>query len=73
MSLPCCERAALPQLFIVFALLAVSPVPLAIPSGIALAAIGLLGFALLVRGWRDEQRAPASLRSRAADGTGWRP
>ena len=73
MSLTCCEPAAVPQWFVVFALVALSPAPLSLPSGIALAAIGLLGSALLVRRCRHEQRAPVSFRSRAADGDGLTP
>jgi hypothetical protein len=73
MSLTCYEPAALPQWFVVFALVALSPVPLSVPSGIALAAIGLLGSAFLVRAWRHQQRVPVSCRPGTANGTDGRP
>ena len=70
MSLTGCPTAPLQQWFVVFALVALSPVPLPLPSGIALAAIGLIGSALLVLEWRHGQRrASVPACSRAAEET----
>jgi hypothetical protein len=41
-------RAALPCWAVVAALLTLSPLPLTVPSGIALAAIGLIGWMLVI-------------------------
>jgi hypothetical protein len=42
------EEALMPRWAVVLAIVALSPVPLALPSGVALAAIGLTGSAVLL-------------------------
>jgi hypothetical protein len=54
--------AALPRWAVVLTLLALTPLPMAVPSGIALAAIGLMGSAFLFR--HSRQHAPALLLAR---------
>lgn len=74
MSLTYSDRTPLLQWAVVFALLALSPTSQALPWGMALAATGLLGSALLLRVWRPEQRpAVVSYRWRGAHPTGSRP
>jgi hypothetical protein len=64
------ERTALPQWAVVFAVVALSPVPLALPSGSALAAIGLLGSAFVLARWRQHtQPTLVSLPARVANGS----
>lgn len=52
------ERTALPSWVIVLALVALSPLPLMLPSGIAVAVIGLMGLALVFR-----QSGPRTMHS----------
>lgn len=74
MSLAHGDRTPLLQWAVVFALLALSPTSQALPWGMALAATGLLGSALLLRVWRpQEQPAVVPSRWRGAHRTGSRP
>jgi hypothetical protein len=57
-------RAALPVWAVVLALLALSPLPMALPNGLAVAAIGLIGSAFLFCEAAQRMRSPAAKRSR---------
>jgi hypothetical protein len=59
------EGGALRWWAIVVAIVALSPVPLALPSGIALATIWLMGVGLLVR-WPRRHAQPALVSRRSA-------
>jgi hypothetical protein len=59
------DRAALPWRAIVIALLVLSPLPMAFPSGITLAAMGLVGSALLLQQSRQPDGRRIALRPAA--------